>query len=89
LYDFERSVLKEVMDIGTLRQSVLKTKADGDLGADREPPPPNAAAAATTSRRTELRNHFRRQLFGSFVYPRVPIAKIELRPIDARKSAGR
>jgi hypothetical protein len=85
LYDFERSVLKEVLGIGHAAVNLfLENQGDGDLGATVTTTVGRLLHRSDETQRRELRTIFGEHCFESFVYSQGGHSKIELRPIDAR-----
>ena len=85
LYDFERSVLKDVLGIGHAAVDLfLENQGDGDLGETATAAEGTLLYRSDEPRTRELRTIFGEHAFESFVYSRGAHRKIELRPIDAR-----
>lgn len=85
LYDFERSVLKDVLGIGHAAVNLfLVNQGDGDLGATVTTTDGTPLQRSDEPQTRELRSIFGEHAFESFVYSQGAHRKIELRPIDAR-----
>lgn len=85
LYDFERSVLKEILSIGHAAVNLfLEHQGDGDLGETVTTAEGTVLSRSAEPQQRELRTIFGEHVFESFVYSQGAHRKIELRPIDAR-----
>jgi len=85
LYDFERSVLKDVLGIGYAAVNLfLENQGDGDLSATVTTAEGTLLHRSDEPQTRELRTIFGEHAFESFVYSQGAHRKIELRPIDAR-----
>ena len=85
LYDFERSVLQEILGIGHAAVNLfLENQGDGDLGATVTTADGTLLHRSDEPQTRELRTIFGEHSFESFVYSQGAHRKIELRPIDAR-----
>jgi hypothetical protein len=85
LYDFERNVLKDVLEIGHAAVNLfLENQGNGDLGETVTTTEGIVLQRSDQSHKRELRTIFGEHAFESFVYSQGAHRKIELRPIDAR-----
>jgi hypothetical protein len=85
LYDFERSVLQDVLRIGHAAVNLfLENQGDGDLGETVNTAEGRSLYRSDEPQERELRTIFGEHAFTSFVYSQGAHRKIELRPIDAR-----
>jgi hypothetical protein len=85
LYDFERSVLQEILSIGHAAVNLfLENQGDGDLGETVLTAEGKLLVRSAEPQERELRTIFGEHAFTSFVYSQGTHRKIELRPIDAR-----
>lgn len=85
LYDFERSVLQDVLRIGHAAVNLfLENQGDGDLGETVTTVEGTVLQRGDQPQKRELRTIFGEHTFESFVYSPGAHRKIELRPIDAR-----
>lgn len=85
LYDFERSVLQEVLSIGHAAINLfLENQGDGDLGETVITTEETLLYRSDELQTRELRTIFGEHSFRSFTYSQGVHRKIELRPIDAR-----
>lgn len=85
LYEFERSVLQEVLGIGHAAVNLfLENQGDGDLGETVSTTEGRLLYRSDEPQGRELRTIFGEHAFTSFVYSQGTHRKIELRPIDAR-----
>lgn len=85
LYDFERSVLQDVLQIGHAAVNLfLENQGDGDLGETVTTAEGAVLQRSDQPQKRELRTIFGEHAFEAFVYSRGAHRKIELRPIDAR-----
>lgn len=85
LYDFERSVLQEILGIGHAAVNLfLENQGEGDLGATVTTSQGTLLHRSDEPQTRELRTLFGEHAFASFVYSQGAHRKIELRPIDAR-----
>jgi hypothetical protein len=85
LYEFERNVLKDILEIGHAAVSLfLENQGDGDLGETVTTAEGTVLLRSDELQRRELRTIFGEHAFESFVYSQGAHRKIELRPIDAR-----
>jgi hypothetical protein len=85
LYDFERSMLQDVLSIGHAAVNLfLENQGDGDLGETVSTAEGRLLCRSDEPQQRELRTIFGEHAFTSFVYSQGAHRKIELRPIDAR-----
>lgn len=85
LYDFERSVLKEILRIGHAAVELfLDNQGDGDVGATVTTSNGTLLQRSDEPQTRALRTIFGEHAFESFVYSQGAHRQIELRPIDAR-----
>ena len=85
MYDFERSVLQEILGIGHAAVNLfLENQGDGDLGAIVTTANGTLLHRSDEPQTRALRTIFGAHAFESFVYSQGAHRKIELRPIDAR-----
>src|ERR1700752_5159199 len=85
LYDFERSVLQDILEIGHAAVNLfLENQGDGDLGEIVTTAEGRLLYRSDKPQKRELRTIFGEHAFESFVYSQGVHRRIELRPIDAR-----
>jgi hypothetical protein len=85
LYDLERSVLTDILDIGQVAVDLfLRNQGNGDLGATVTTAEGTLLQRSDAPHLRELRTIFGEHVFVSYVYSQGVHRKIELRPIDAR-----
>ncbi len=85
LYDFERSVLQDILGIGQAAVNLfLENQGDGDLGETVLTAEGTLLVRSAEPQERELRTIFGEHAFTSFVYSQGAHRKIQLRPLDAR-----